>query len=354
LDAETLVLAGVVERATAERHGAADRYADSNVFVTLLDRAGAVRTVAGPPRIAPEYDWLSVSLEKDSGGGVLAVLKAPAYDFPDIDALSSPPRLRIGDPQLHDRVYAFDGSAWTELPAPAEQGTLLSSSCLDDRGALWVAGTRMTTDATGTVVGRRGYAARFAGGAWSDATPPAPREAHVAWSASRIVCGHDGVWLSANGVDDTDRIRSWRTDDLPLLYRHDGAGWRQIVLPAVTPDANGSMPNRYTIQPIGLDQDGRVWIGYAREDDSVTDPLYRYDGERWETFVMPAIDNLAWYDVLDVAFATDGRGWAIANLLGSAVRPESQGVLLRFDDGAWRLQNFNVPFWRKRWLALLG
>ena len=33
---------------------------------------------------------------------------------------------------------------------------------------------------------------------------------------------------------------------------------------------------------------------------------------------------------------------------------ESQGVLLRFEDGAWRLQNFNVPFWRKRWLALLG
>ena len=53
-------------------------------------------------------------------------------------------------------------------------------------------------------------------------------------------------------------------------------------------------------------------------------------------------------------FDSQGEGWAVANLRGSAVHPESQGFLLRFHGDAWRLQSFKIPFWRKRWLSLLG
>jgi hypothetical protein len=60
------------------------------------------------------------------------------------------------------------------------------------------------------------------------------------------------------------------------------------------------------------------------------------------------------YALGSITFDESGDAWAITNLYGNAVVPESHGVLLRFHDGQWRLQNWKVPFWRVRGWGLFG
>jgi hypothetical protein len=169
-----------------------------------------------------------------------------------------------------------------------------------------------------------------------------------------VVCGRNGPWVAGAAIDDPERIRSWLGDDIPVLYRYVGTEWRQIDLPPPLPNPDGSKPDRLGVAALAEDGEGRLWMTYWREPDRVTDPIYSFDGERWTTYELPEVPSVAWYDVTGIAFDDRGEGWAIANLYGSAVHPESHGILLRFRDGQWRLQNWKWPFWRQRWWGLFG
>ena len=55
-----------------------------------------------------------------------------------------------------------------------------------------------------------------------------------------------------------------------------------------------------------------------------------------------------------VVFDDKDEGWAISNVSGGASDPRSTGILLRFQDGRWRHQNWRWSPLRQRGLGLSG
>jgi hypothetical protein len=103
---------------------------------------------------------------------------------------------------------------------------------------------------------------------------------------------------------------------------------------------------------MAVDHDGRLWISYARAGQTIREPVYSLDHGEWTTNYLPEIHPVPAYYVRSIAFDGRGDGWAISDTWDGEAW--SQGILLRFRDGRWRLQNWTWPFWRQRWFGLFG
>jgi hypothetical protein len=349
LNPNTIAFAGTIDEQDVKKHGIDELFADSNALVTLRTRTGAIHYVAGPPRPIHTGAWAAIGLVGTASNELVAVLYTSTID------LRRPPNISQDMPRQLDLLYRFDGATWSEFPPmPGYSHVMLGTACNDEAGAWWVAGTAIEAAPSGAIAGKRGYVARFADGNWTEVTPPEPPTEHVAWTTYVVRCGKDAVWVVGEAIRHPERIASWLGDDAPFLYRLTSGAWQWIDLPPPRPNVDGSRPDRLALNAAVLDRDNHFWVTYSREPRDVTDPIYSFDGERWTTHELPKVPGVAWYSVRGIAFAADhGDGWAIANLERSVVNPAGHGILLRFHDGEWQLQNWTWPFWRQRGFGLI-
>jgi len=342
-----LLFAGSTYEEVASEHGFEDEFTTSDVLMTLFDRNGRERIVAGPPR-PPGGEWCGIGLHAAAPHRVYAVLSLTTMGFP------RPRAIEAGAPALLTPLFVFDGATWRKLPPPPSAPHLgIGWLCTTADGSLWVAGKVITADSSGTVTDEQAYVARLRDGRWSVVTPPAPQEPHVAWETPKIACGGDDVWVGGEAIEKPERVRSWLGDELPLLYHYEAGSWQRVVLPEPPPPSDPE-EDRLNLGVLQLDRDGRPWITYWRPDDETTQPTYSYDGAGWTVHPLPEIPSVGHYALEGLVFDHEGVGWAIANRHGNAVHPESHGFLLELHEGQWRLRNFTWPFWRHRWLGLFG
>jgi hypothetical protein len=136
------------------------------------------------------------------------------------------------------------------------------------------------------------------------------------------------------------------------VYGLSDGKWQQLFLPKPELSADGNAPASYGVGGFAIDATGKPWLSYSRWDDRIVEPIYSYDGTAWTRHSLPAIDGVGHYYAHSIAFDDRGEAWAVSGTWDGDAW--SQGILLRFHDGRWRLQNWTSPFWRQRWFGLFG
>ncbi len=237
-------------------------------------------------------DWLG------PGRGSIAAIAAAGPD--EAWAVGSRYSLRLG--QLVPSILRWDGTAWTQIPAPwdSDYAELLDVEVRD--GEVWAVGEG--PNATRLVV-------RWNGSAFERVPLP------------RGYGGLTGVALTSDG-------RVWVVDGYGQAFVRSAGDWRRAPLPHLSRQATAVR---------SIDAGGRLLgvgdTGYFPEDGPVTRALAtRWIGTRW------AVDRLGPAGELDdVEVVSPDRAWAVGCAgrdVGCYSNRTSALVLRRDADGAWR------------------
>jgi len=304
------------------------------------------------------------------------------------DAVVASTRLFVADPRAarFDEVpwltglYEYRDDVWSntgeQVIGPRHR---IMDACETESGRLLVVGRVLELARDGTIASIRGFAlARAADrSSWTtiDVTPPAG--ARRTWSLTSVACGVGSRhWLGAEyGTAAASLTTDLFLGDRVSLYQVDegDGGFHAEPLATVTGfdqpafAASGANSDRgehsyAKLAALAVDTDDAVWVSLAGGPGRDLLPVWRYDGSKWTEYPLPPINGVDCYTVRGFAFANPKNaaaqatvtGWAISTIAGGATAPERRGLLLRFRDGAWHIQNWRWSRLRQRGFGLFG
>jgi len=341
------VLYSTVSRAWHRRDGTAT----ASAF--LLERNnGRWGELALPPVPLPVGQWwLSKLVAAPDGSVYVTAFNSGLWS-------TDPRTTRVGELPWTTLLYRYDGTRWHGISSPFLSPLhRIMGVCTAPGGDVFVSGRVYTTNADATVASARGFAGRYVvdEGRWRDLSPPRPHPATTNWSIEKLTCGRDGRVLAAMNY----RLGETRPQfaffvEHPALSILDGDTWQHIEDLPPRPPTDLPADRQYSqIAALAFDDRGRAWISYATESQQ-TGHLWRRDGQAWRQFEPPAIPRARYYTVDDIVFDENGEGWGISNVYGGAADPRSHGVLLRFRDESWKLQNWKRLVPPRRRSGLVG
>lgn len=242
-----------------------------------------------------ELAWERV-VQADESLGALMSVWGPAPD--EVYAVGGQP-----DP-AKATVLRFDGSAWTEEPAP--EGAAMLDWVYGVEGRVWAVGR------AGTILVRDA-------GVWTSEASPSDRTLWGLWGASA-----DELWaVGGDGVSDP-----------PILLRRDGATqtWAQVELPPLAVDTHGLF---------------KIW-GSAADDVWIVGDVgasLHYDGSSWTDH--STSDNIDLISLWGSPGASPSEGVV-------AVGGRASGRIVRLVEGAWVGETYELPGFNGVWVGPQG
>lgn len=238
-------------------------------------------------------------------------------------------------PQLG--LLHFDGTAWRiddQVLAGHEHATV-NDACQAPDGSWWFVGVDHDTPSGTTML-----VGRWDGQQLRLATPATATEERSNLGAIR--CLPDGT---AWALGET-RPRPGAPRDLLLL--HYTRTWERVAMPALLPGE----PEGHVLAVAAPDD---VWIPArcgAREPACCERFLHLHDGT-WDTVPLPLMPGgrCAKVRISDMQFVSPDEAWAV----GTDDEPHlGGGRIFHYENGTWRLRNWNWHFWDAPWFNLFG
>ncbi|QWF79189.1 hypothetical protein [Amycolatopsis sp. CA-230715] len=176
----------------------------------------------------------------------------------------------------------YDGKGWTDVaPAPvvakSARFDLATANAPDD---VWAAGTTAVPHSPGEPIGEGEpeIVQHWDGESWTNVARPVPAPGWQSFSFSLATIGRDSVWLVSDDYQYSTMVHRYR------MERWDGENWQSVVLP---PAPNGKAPEPLRVVASG-GKGAAVTAQTTGDDGTIVPLLYRWDGRVWTVQVIPA------------------------------------------------------------------
>jgi hypothetical protein len=240
---------------------------------------------------------------------------------------------RADENAIESLLFRFDGGRWQPDPSMRAEGRLWSfiAMCSDPSGHSWAVGTKRQTrehPARALLVSREA-------GEWREIPVPELAQGGDDEVLNQTSCVPGG--LVAAGWTGKPLSPS-RREGVVLTYT---GTWRRVPLP--------DHLRAYEPAAVAANSLDDFWVAGAG-----LGPLFlHYSAGQWQEVSPPSLPGgrTPRYSFSGMQFPTPDSGWAIANDLAGYA---PFGLIFQYQNGSWKLRNWNWHFWHDRWFGLLG
>jgi hypothetical protein len=240
-------------------------------------------------------------------------------------------------PKTDRAILRYDGSRWRvyEHLLPGQPKTTFTDACARPDGTWWFVGNDWSAP-SGTAL----VLARWDGTALQRVPSAVGGSGQSHLGAVR--CLPDGTAWALGGV------KPGRDQPQEILLLRFTTSWERVPVPEFFPRESSG----HALAPVSA---GEVW--FAANCGSLhaecCERFLHYRDGVWETVGVPLMPGgrCRKVSVCDTQFVSPDEGWAVGN---DAEPRLGIGRIFHYQNGRWRLRNWNWHFWDAPWWGLFG